>query len=305
MAELKFTKGTDQEHKIKLESSLISAVWSSGQAYAGYPAKFRVQTAFVGNGASIQLTGKSAKGKKLGKVKGKINNNIFVGKFDLPEDIELGDEIFFEVKLSSNGLSGESETMPVFPPPRIKKLEWSSKEARRGDILTLSGEFKDIPDNSEVLITIYEYDNDKAHDKITEFPAVLDGKKLEAKWKYEYHEDTDEIATREEKEKYGGSYNPPEYFFTVKFDDFELGKEQESGLLEFKDYIEITLKDSGGNPVPDADFVLYLPDGSEKKGKLDADGYARVEDVPPGSVRVEFPDLDQVDNSDSDTDRDV
>jgi len=305
MSDLKYNKGTDQEHKVKLDSTLISAAWSTGSAYIGYPIRFYIQTAFVGNGAPIRVTGKSTGGSKLGKIKGTVTGNVFSGIFDLPDDLEEGDEISFEVKLSKNGLSGDSEKIPVYLPPIIKSMKWSADEARRGDILTLSGEFENIPKKTEATVIIYEYDEDEAHDKITEIPVKIENGKMELKWKYEYHEDTDEIATQEEKEKYGGSYNPPEYFYTVKFDEFELGKEQESGLLNFKDYIEITLKDGGGNPVPDADFTLYLPDGSEKKGKLDSEGYAKVEDVPPGSVRVEFPDLEQVDDSDSDAEREV
>ncbi len=297
MSELKFTKATDQEHTVKLDSALISASWQSGQAFSGYRAKFRIQTAFVGDGATIEVTGKSTGGKKLGKVKGEIFGNVFVGRFDVSEDIEIGDEIFYEVKLSKNGLSGESESIPVLPPPKIKKLEWGAEEARRGDILDLKGEFEDVNDNADVMITIYEFDQNDAHDKITQFPSVLKGKKLEAKWAYEYFEDTDEIPTHEEMERYGGSYNPPEYFYTVTYNDFEMGKEeQDSGILTFKDYIEINLKDAGGNPVEHASFTIHLPDGSTKDGQTDAEGYAHVDGIPPGHVTVEFPDQEQVDS---------
>ena len=67
------------------------------------------------------------------------------------------------------------------------------------------------------------------------------------------------------------------------------GHKQESGLLEFKDWIEISLVDFSGNPVPDEDYNLYLPDGSEKSGKLDSEGLATVKDVPPGKFHVKFP----------------
>lgn len=300
MTNLKHSKGTDTEHTVKLDSTLVSSTWQSGMAIGGKKARFRVQTAFVGNGADVEVKGQSVNGKKLGKVKGKIIGNFFVGSLKIPEDIEEGDEIYYTVKLSKNGLSGESEKIPAFPPPRVKSMKWSADEARRGDIMTLSGEFEDIPDNSEVVVTIYEYDENDANDKITEFPATLNGKKLEAKWAYQYFEDTDEIPTQQEKERYGSSYNPPEYFFTVKYGNFEMGKEQESGLLNFKDYIEINLTDEAGNPVPNEDYVLHLPDGTEKQGTLDDNGYAKEEGIPPGSTMVEFPNLEEVDSDDND-----
>ena len=43
-------------------------------------------------------------------------------------------------------------------------------------------------------ILIYEHDQDGAHDRICEIPAVVQDGKIEVKWEYEYHEDTDEIG---------------------------------------------------------------------------------------------------------------
>jgi len=294
MADLKFNKGVDQEHEVKLDSFLISASWMSGVAYTGSATRFVVQTAFVGNGAAIEITGKSESGKKLGKIKGEINGNSFADMLDIPDDLKEGDKVYFEVKLSKNGLNGESERIPVYRGPRIKEMKWSATEARRGDTLKLTAKLEDVRDNTECQIIIYEHDQDGAHDKIAEIPAVFKGGQAEVQWEDEYHEDTDEIPTEEERQRYGGAYNPPEYFFTVKFEDLELGRRQESGLLTFKDYIEITLKDMAGNPRPNENYKLHLPDGSERAGQLDANGYARERDIPPGNVLVEFPNLRQV-----------
>jgi len=293
---LKFTKGTDSEHTVKLDSSLVSMFWNSGSGRAGQKAWFTVQTAFVGNGAAIKVKGKSKDGKKLGQVKDKIKSNSFVGSFDIPEDIKIGDEIYFEVKLSKNGLSGESDAIPVLPPLVLKEIKWSAEEARRGDILKLTAEFRDIKDDTEADIVIFEYDRDGGHDRIAQVAAVAEKNKFEIEWEYEYHEDTDEIATEDELEKYGKSYNPPEYFFIVKIGDAVFGGEQESGLLTFKDYIELELKDDDGAPAKDEKYVIKLPDGSEKEGSLDGDGHARLDDIPPGKVKVEFPDIDQIDS---------
>ena len=292
MSELKFNKGTDEEHEIKLDSHLISATWTSAGAYIGQKARFEVRTALVGNGAKIKIKGKSEGGEKLGTIKGEITNNVFVGEFDLPENMEKGDQVYFEVKLSKNNLEGESERIPVLPCPALKSIGWSEEEARRGDILTLSAELENVDDYSEVMLVIYEYDEDKAHDRICELPAIVQKGKVDVKWEYEYHEDTDEIPTQEEREQYGGSYNPPEYFFTIKLDDLELGKQQESGILKFKDWIEIRLVDGEDSPVADARYIVHLPDGTEKEGNLDGDGAARVDGVPPGRYTVEFPDVD-------------
>nr|MBN2276486.1 hypothetical protein [candidate division Zixibacteria bacterium] len=288
MADLKFSKATDSEHEIKLDSHLISAIWRSGVAYAGQAAGFEVETAFVGNQADIKITGRSEKGKKLGKVSGNIRNNKFIGEMDIPEDTEIGDEIYFEVELSKNGLSGESNHIMVLPPVEITNMKWSDAEARRGEILKLTADVKNVAGGTPATVTIYEFDRDKAHDKITTIPTEIQKEKLEVLWEYEYHEDSDEIPTQAELDKYGGTYNPPEYFFTITIGDTEYGKKQESGLLEFKDWIELQLIDDEGYPIPDKEYELTLPDGTTREGKLDEEGRVRIEDIPPGNFTIKY-----------------
>jgi hypothetical protein len=170
----------------------------------------------------------------------------------------------------------------------ITNLKWGQEEARRGDIVKLSADIEGIPDDSEVMIYIYEHDQDGAHDFIAKFPVIVKDKKIETEWEYEYHEDTDEIPTDEELKEYGRSYNPPEYFFVVDVYGAKFGKEQESGLLEFKDWIEISLKDEKGVAMGDIEYELTLPDNSTRKGKLDSNGRATEKDVPPGRSKVRF-----------------
>jgi len=287
--DLKFTKSTDTEHEIELESSLISASWRSGKAIAGQTATFEVLTAFVGEGATIKIKGKSENGKKLGKIKDVIKRNKYVGEFEIPEDTELDDMIYFEVKLPKNDLEGESNRIPVIPPVQVFNLKWSTKEARRGDVLTLSADVNGLRDHEEVTVIIYEYDCDSAHDKIVELPATVMNKRVELQWEYEYHEDTDEIPTQEELDKYDGKYNPPEYFFTVKVEDTEFGVKQESGLLEFKDWIKIELINEQGEAVANEDYTLRLADGQERHGTLDNNGCSIEENIPPGKVIIKFP----------------
>jgi hypothetical protein len=299
MADQKFSKGTDTEHEIKLDSTLIYAAWRTGTAYGGQAVPFEVVTSFVGNGAKIKIEGKSENGKKLGNVSSTIKNNKFIGELEIPEDIELGDYVFFTVSLPDNSLDGESNHIPARPPVEVTNMKWSADEARRGDKLTLSADIENVDDGTEAKIIIYEYDSDNVHDVITEFPAVVEKKKIEVQWEYEYHEDTDEIPTQEEMEKYGGSYNPPEYFFTITIGAQEIGKNQESGILNFKDWIEIKLTEGDGEAIGNEDYKVYLPDGQEISGTLDETGFAREENIPPGRCIIEFPNLGE-DNDQSD-----
>jgi len=286
--DLKFSKSTDTEEEIQLDSTLISATWNAGLAIAGQSASFEVLTAFVGDGAAIKIKGKSEKGKKLGKVSDVIVQNRYAGCLEIPGDMEPDDEIYFEVELAKNGLVGESNRIPVIPGVQVTNMKWSADEARRGDVLKLSADISGLKDRTEVDLVIYEYDRDRAHDKIVELPATVQDGKVEVEWVYEYHEDTHEIPTDEETKRYGGTYNPPEYFFTVKTESAEFGRDQESGLLTFKDWIEIELVDESGRPRPNEKYTLTLPDGTQPTGNLDGEGKAVEKDVPPGRIEIEF-----------------
>lgn len=280
--DLKYSKATDTAHVIKLESALVSATWRAGAAPAGQSVPFEVRTSFVGNGAAIKIKGKSENGKKLGKLDDVIKNNVYVGELTIPDDIKIDDLVYFEVDLPKNGLSGQSNRIPVTLPITVTNLKWSAKEAHRGDILTLSADVSGCRDHTDAKITIFEYDHDNAHDRIVQIPTTVMRNKIEVKWEYEYHEDTDEIPTNEELKKYGKSYNPPEYFFVVEIDGQKFGEKQESGLLTFKDWIEIQLVNFVGGET----YTMYLPDGTKRTGKFDNEGYIKEDKILPGKYEI-------------------
>jgi len=293
---LSFRKSTDSEQEIKLDSYLISAMFEATRAVPGQQVAFEVLTGFVGDGANIKVKGKTEGGGNWETVEGVVRGNSFSGHIDVPEDAQPGDKAFFEVKIRGVNIDEESDRIPVVPPVRVSNMAWSAEEARRGDLLVLSADVTGLREGTEVQVTIYEHDADGAHDRITELPGRIAQNRLEVRWLYEYHEDTDEILTQEELNNYSGTYNPPEYFFTIKYQSTEFGREQESGILTFKDWVEIVGEDPYGRPLRNTDYVLRLADGNERRGTLDEDGFAREEDIPPGSYEIEF----EIDDEDSD-----
>lgn len=170
----------------------------------------------------------------------------------------------------------------------LKSMAWKTEAARRGETVVLEVTFENCPENTEATIEIFEYDYDGNHDSVEQLSAEIKGGKLEASWEYEYQDDVDDIVPEEEAQKTGGKYHPPEYFFTVKAGDQQWGEEQESKLLQFKDWIEVELQDENGDAMADEPFELHLPDGSTQNGTLDENGFARVESVHPGAVEVVF-----------------
>lgn len=246
-------------------------------------------TLFVGNGSSIEIELSDQNGKTFGKYKEKISGNCFWTQIKVPTDAKVA--LYASVKLPKHGLQMKSNPLIILPPIEITNAKWDKKEARRGDILKLTADVKGVHDGTEGAIEIWEYDSDGAHDFITKFPVIVKKNKVEAEWEYEYHEDTDEIPTEEELQNYGNHYNPPEYFFRVKVGEIAA----DSGLLEFKDWIEIELTDSEtGEPFAEEDYILTLPDGQEINGKLNKDGFAQEMDIPPGKCKIVFPGMEVI-----------
>lgn len=276
---------TDQIKKVELPSSIQQVLWTRPYAAVGAKVGLEVFTQFVGNNSEIKIEISDKSGKIFETIKSKISGNKFWKQVTVPEKAK--DELYAEVKLPKHGLNKKSNCLYVYPQIQIKNLKWDKKEARRGDILKLTADVLNVYEGTEAEIQIWEYDDDLAHDFITRFTTTVKNKKIEAEWEYEYYEDTDDIPTEEETEK---GYNPPEYFFRV----IVAGVSADSGLLEFKDWIKIILRDIAGNLLSNVEYIITLPNGKKKKGKLDDNGEIILKDLPPGKFFVEFPKVSSI-----------
>lgn len=280
-----FKAQTDKLNRFTVDSAILYAEWLCNVAVANNAVPVMVKTALVGNGAPIELKGKSSKGKAPESIKGEIYNNTFTGFLTIPEKIDPEAYMWFEVKLPKHGLKDESNKIPASPIIYLRKMEWDRKVARRDDIVTLTVEFESgVTDDTDAVVTILEYDRDGNHDPVTNFMTTVKNSKIEIKWKYEYHEDTDEIPTEAELSKYGRNYNPPEYFFIVLVNGVFLGRAQESGLLEFQDEMHLQFFDEDGKPRESHKIEVYLPDGKMKEFTTDSNGRIDTRDLPPGPV---------------------
>ncbi|MCX6577408.1 MAG: hypothetical protein NTV82_13580 [Candidatus Aminicenantes bacterium] len=278
---------TDQIKKVQLPSAIQCVLWTVRRAAPGGSIGLEIYTQFVGNGSKIEIELSDQNGKTFGKYAEKISGNRFWTQIKVPAEAKQA--LYADVKLPKHGLQMKSNPLIVLPPIEITNAKWDKKEARRGDILKLTADVKGVQDGTEGEIEIWEHDSDDAHDFITKFPVLVKNSKVEADWEYEYFEDTDEIPTEEELKKYGNKYNPPEYFFRVKFGELAA----DSGLLEFKDWIEIELFHESREPISGAKYVIKLADGSEIQGTLDDKGYAKVDGVIPGSYVLNFPEFEE------------
>ena len=280
----KFSKPTDTPHQVTLESHLLYAIWRSHVARIGRTAFFEVGTSLVGFGAPLEIEGLTESGKALGKLSAKMKHNKLVGEFPIPDSLQSGEKIYYKVRLPQNSLAGESNRIVALLPIGVTNLKWSTNKTKRGDMLTLSADVSNAENGQVAEITIYLHDEDGVHRKLTTIPCTVQANRLRIRWEHQYFDPTIDILSEEELTPYGCSYQPPRYFFTVTIDDQEFGNAQESGLLEFRDWLKVKLLNC-----TDRDrYVLHLPDGSTREGRFTSEGLMQEDDIPPGKYSIDI-----------------
>jgi hypothetical protein len=165
----------------------------------------------------------------------------------------------------------------------VYNAKWSTDSARVGDVVELSAEVEGYEDGTPARFEIYESDL-KGPDKVVALKkSQVKSGKVENEWKYEYIEDPEDYPQEGNFEK----YSSPEHYFDVFVGD----NRARSGILEYKDYIEIELKDENNNAIADEEYIIYLANGEIRKGKLNNQGYKKEENVPLGEWDIEFPNM--------------
>jgi predicted TIM-barrel fold metal-dependent hydrolase len=283
----KFIINTDTPSTFRIDSSIVNAKWLQKEAREGSRADLEVNFAYAGEGAEIRITIYTGEGRKLAKINGTVSMNRYRASFTIPETINSRETLLFEAALPKHGLSIKSDPIPVKPRVRVKSMRWDRREVHRGETVSITCEFESgVSSGDQAEVKIYEYNRDNIHDRITTLAAKIDNNKIETQWICEYRNDTEKIPSDKELQKYGKQYSPPEFFFTVVLDSEIIGTNQESGLLRFRDNVELTI--TNGRVVSDnvPEYAITLPDGSQIKRKPDSNGSVILDNVDPGKIKI-------------------
>jgi hypothetical protein len=272
---------TDKAKQEKLPSSIQQVYWSRRAAFAGSKAVVEVLTHYVGNNSKVNIKVTDGSGKTIKKAEKKIFGNHLGQEIEIPTDTE--EQLIAEVELPKHGLKMKSKPLSIFPPVKVSNVKWNKVTVRRGEILKLTADVKNFPIGADAMILIFEHDEDEAHELVTKFPAIVKNNKIEVNWEFEFKGDVKDIPRHSDTEK---GYLPPKFFFRV----FLLDVSEDSGFVEFIDFIRIELKDADGNPIPNEKYKIHLPDGSVREGTLNEQANAVEEDIPAGESVVVFPD---------------
>ena len=161
----------------------------------------------------------------------------------------------------------------------VTNAEWSTDEAETGDTVQLTADVDGFEPGTPAEITIFERDIQGGDDVIETIETEVRGGTVETEWTYRLVEEDDRSPPEE-----GQRYVYPEYYFSVR-----VGRCRAlSGLLFYKDWVEIEMLDEEDNPVPNAEYRFLAPNGEVRQGELDQNGTARLENLPPGKGRVRF-----------------
>jgi len=164
----------------------------------------------------------------------------------------------------------------------VSQAKWSKEKAKVGDTVKLSAKAEGFEPGTDGVFMVYLRDVKGAHKMVDMILAKTQGDKLEAEWTFAYPEESEEIPDEAIKQ-----YASPEYYFEA----IVSRSKARSGYLVFDDVVEITLKDHEGNPIGNEDYILTFSNGIVRKGKVDANGYKKEENVPPAYWKVSFPNM--------------
>ncbi len=162
----------------------------------------------------------------------------------------------------------------------ITKAAWSVKEAAVGDKVKILIGTVGIDSGEKATIQIFIKDANFADHEFEKIESKVDSDKIEHEWELKVDEKLFNVQEYKEEK----NYSNPFYYFVVE----TAGLRQRSGLLKYKDWIELQLNDEDGKPIGGAEYEVKLPNGQVRNGKLDQNGTARVENIPPGQVKVFF-----------------
>lgn len=275
---------------------LIGEVGGGGGGGGGAGAARTAQAAPVRRGAPVAGTlataarGAAGQGPAQGEAEGEEETHFLDVKFldkggfplcDLRYDLKYpSGEVTKGVlagRLKCTGIEAGSYEIQL---RAIHHANWSVAEASVGDEVTLTAETSGLEAGTPATVRIFARDNKRPDRLLHTLESQVSGDKIEAKWTFR----VEDALPEEDERRPARAYSTPSYYFLVVAGDCMA----QSGVLRYKDWIEIKLVDDEGKPIGNAKYKLRMPTGEIREGELDAQGQARVERIPPGKVEVTF-----------------
>ena len=164
---------------------------------------------------------------------------------------------------------------------KVENAKWSKEIAKIGEKIKLSAQSQGFDNGEKAFIQIYRKDINQPDVVVKTYEEKVNGNKIELEAENNFEVDKDNSDSKK--------YSSASHYFEVIIGQCKA----KSGLLYNEDFIELELKDTDGNPKSNEEYILYLPNGKVENGKLDSNGYKKIEKIPAGRYSVKFPNLNK------------
>ncbi|HZS35800.1 MAG TPA: carboxypeptidase-like regulatory domain-containing protein, partial [Polyangia bacterium] len=168
------------------------------------------------------------------------------------------------------------------PEKKLVLASWSTDACGPDDEVQIQIATEEHPPGTAISIELKTSDGDEHVETINEKTT---GDSTNIKWKYNHDaHGGDDHSDRP-------SDRLPDYYFEATVG----GDTKKSGVLSIRTTLKIAVKDKDDRPVRYARFQAKLVGGNTVEGELDENGEYQIDDVPPGSAHIKFPDHKGID----------
>lgn len=278
-----FQGQTDQVLRIQLESFLVRVAWLAEKVAAGGEATLECFTAYVANGAEIQITVKGDDGATVATVKGTVHANVHRSPVMVPADCKAK-ALIAEVELPKHGLKGASSALQVVPAVKIQNLRWLDTDGAvlaslgNGVSAVCEAQVLGLNDGEMARVEVYQTRGEHGRILLVQNEVPVSGGKVKLAWRHGETPGVEKIKRQHDLDKEGGHYHAPEYVFVVT----ALGARAESECLKHESFIAYDLGPAVGGAARTA--VFEMADGEQREEAVPEDGQLRLNDVKPGTV---------------------
>jgi len=211
-------------------------------------------------------------------------------KFKDPDGKESESTLRLDGTIRRDGISeGQAEVVLQ----SVYSAKWDNSDINVDDRVRAQAKVEGFENGTPADIQIYERDIHGADTLVTALQAKVDGEKVEATWRYEYPPEEPDNDEQNLEAVPPNGYAAPEYYFEVIIGTCKARSE----MLYVADAIEIELLDGEGTPVKNQGYVLRTSSGEIRKGKLNGQGQAKEENIPPAHCELVFPELPDLEPS--------
>jgi hypothetical protein len=164
----------------------------------------------------------------------------------------------------------------------IVNAQWSTQQADVGQAVTIQVDTVGFDNGEEAVLQIFVRDGNYTDHQLAILKTTVNNDSVSQQWTMEVDEKYLSICDAKATKK---KYSRPFFFYRVTVG----GSVEQSGILEIKDSIEISIVDEQNNPCANERIKVALPSGEIKEEQVDGSGKKKLEKLPPGKYSIRFP----------------